>query len=113
MSEAKFTKGPWVVYLPEDNHGSQNYDEIVIGMDSYNSSPMEFYTCHRAIIEGYDDDGEAEANAHLIAAAPELYGMLATAANILAGDDAISEVSADDIKSLLSKARGEQPKEGN
>lgn len=60
---------------------------------------------------GVDDDTvaceQSKANAHLIAATPEMYEMLETIMNILNGDDALNEVSASDIDKLLVKARGE------
>lgn len=67
MSGEKFTKGEWVVYLSDDS------EQIVIGADSYNEDPSEYFSCHKMLVDCDADDEEAVANAHLIAAAPEMY----------------------------------------
>ena len=88
MSEAKFTKGEWKV------------DRFV------NNKGFEI---------SFNDDGEVvadyvyeEADAHLIAAAPEMYRMLELALSRM-DDDSIEDFvySYQDIKQLLAKARGE------
>lgn len=90
MSETKFTKGEWRVdvcrltgvasVIPEK--GMYTHDSICLCMGD-------------------------KANAHLIAAAPDMYKMLEITMNILNGDDFENEVSNQDIKELLAKARGE------
>ncbi|MGB1281192.1 MAG: hypothetical protein ACPG5V_14630 [Vibrio cyclitrophicus] len=107
MSEAKFTKGEWIVYVESDDFGRQSYDEIVIGMASYNDDPYGHYCMHKVVIEDEETSEEALANAHLIAAAPDIYeyleGLYQNLCSI--GDD--SE-TVDEIKTLLAKARGEK-----
>lgn len=83
MSEAKFTKGPWVVYECDDCHGRQDYDSLVIGMDSFNEMPSCYSSIHRIEIPCALGDEEGEANAHLIAQAPAMYEMLESASNEL------------------------------
>lgn len=103
MSDAKFTKGPWVAF--PDSVGSyyvncrSNEDDCVT-----ENSPAVCATwgATYSTIKGCE-----KADAHLIAAAPEMYTMLETAMNIMNADDFESEVSSDDIKKLLAKARGE------
>lgn len=84
MSEAKFTKGDWKV------------NSLVNG---------------RGFDISFNDDGECiaeiihiESDAHLIAAAPEMYAML----DMLVDNDGINDCSIDrEVESLLAKARGE------
>ena len=68
-----------------------------------------------ADVYGCDDMGaagrdKAKANAHLIAAAPELYESLKIAAEALektANDTLIGRNAAEDARTVLAKARGE------
>lgn len=92
MSEAKFTKGPWVVAM--------------------NSS---FFDIGQKDAFGYNGIGERvcigvtadmEENAYLIAAAPEMYEMLEKIHDSMAGNGEYGEFFYD-VKSLLAKARGE------
>lgn len=89
MSEAKFTKSEWVVHIVPVylNHGyaSVEYgDGRIHGEHMYNSTEIE-----------------VTANAHLIAAAPEMYAMLDS---LLCLEGVIK---TDKIKELLAKERGE------
>ena len=68
MTDTKFTPGPWLVVgsIPEE------------GVDCFwiKAQPhpaMRGLTKDIGTVDGYQDDPEREANAHLIAAAPELY----------------------------------------
>lgn len=99
MSEAKFTKGEWV----KDYKGTEGHIKAISG---FHGSLTPTVARFDVITPSIDED-EKEANAHLIAAAPELYAMLEMVMNILNGDDAINEVESSDIKNLLAKARGE------
>ncbi|AVR75880.1 hypothetical protein ValSw33_56 [Vibrio phage ValSw3-3] len=95
-----FTKGEWVLHRV--NHDMTIDGEVhVVASEGYPS----------AFVPSWIDDEEAAieamANAHLIAAAPEMYEMLE---KILAEYKAImlGESSAvSDIEQLLAKARGE------
>lgn len=103
MSEAKFTKGPWVskqqfanVWLVEKH--SDGF--VPHGIASVYSTVLEVGTCE-----------SAEPNAHLIAAAPELYEACESAANqIEFGRLGASELFGiiEKLKAALAKARGEQ-----
>ena len=86
--EAKFTNGEW--YCVFDGAYS------CVGVNGKVVADLRILN---AVYNKYD--------AHLIAAAPEMYKMLETAMNILNGDDFNSEVSATDIEKLLTKASGE------
>lgn len=99
MSEAKFTKGQWVTDI--DQHDEPNQD-IVISSNHMNICKVHIDDCCTM------HNKELKANAHLIAAAPQMYELLEVIMNILNGEDALSEVSSDDIAKLLTKARGEQ-----
>ncbi len=93
MTEAKFTKGPWTEYL-----GASNIVEV------HNSDGLEVVNW-----QGFDGNGNfsnqtVEANAYLIAAAPEMYEMLKQIAN---AREIKFDGSASQIWDLLAKARGE------
>jgi len=85
MSEAKFTKGEWVIserhneYYVEANHDSEGFCDL--------------------ICEGVYE----EENAHLISAAPEMYEMLERCKKEMSK----SGYDASPIENLLAKARGE------
>lgn len=90
MSEAKFTSGPWSVW---------NQFTVVIG-DDVNSRVSAQNT------GGVDSSViEREANASLIATAPEMYRELKELSGIINRMGASS--ASDRIERLLSKARGE------
>ncbi|AUR94931.1 hypothetical protein NVP1199A_65 [Vibrio phage 1.199.A._10N.286.55.C10] len=84
MSEDKFTKGPWVARgkTPSRIYGMQRKDKEVI------------VAATGSVIN------EAGANAHLIAAAPEMYEFLESLQL-----DVTNDYKRDEI---LAKARGEQ-----
>lgn len=88
--ETKFTKGPWIARgsTPSRIYGMQRKDKEVI------------VAATGSVIN------EAGANAHLIAAAPEMYEMLYGLyyGAAITGDD--SEW-VDDVGAILAKARGE------
>ena len=100
MSGEKFTKGEWVVYLDDDS------EQIVIGADSYNKDPSEYFSCHKMMVDCDVDDEEAVANAHLIAAAPDMYEKLKEILEYI--EESIGESDGTrSIETLLAKARGE------
>lgn len=87
----KFTKGDWLavkegVYI---RHESDDQSDGMLQAIAY--------------IESYDLPEEWEANAALIAAAPEMYEMLSALLPQIAGSPAALKVNR-----ILSKARGEQ-----
>lgn len=113
MSKEKFTKGPWQVVF------AAGFDaEIGVGMDSYLKDESDFYTNHlwTCEVQSEDADDECLANAALIAAAPEMYGMLEYVKRsfelmvelevVKCAKDKL-EVDIAAIESLLAKARGE------
>ncbi len=109
MSEEKFTQGKWVV-KDKSELGKNETNNIVI-MESkkknrYNAVP---YAC----IGGFPDENakeEIEANAYLIAAAPQMYRMLSILKEINAPqeyftDDELDALAA--VDHLLAKALGD------
>ncbi|AUS01382.1 hypothetical protein NVP1284A_55 [Vibrio phage 1.284.A._10N.286.55.A5] len=92
MSETKFTKGEWVVDY--DNNSSCEW---------YYTGPAKVEYSYRASAIEYS---EALANAHLIAAAPEMYELLDSLYVHL--DFIGDERYKNNIKNLLAKARGEK-----
>lgn len=88
MSEAKFTKGEWCVI--DDRNFGPSYG-VQIGRDG----GFKFH----------HEMANAEANAHLIAVAPEMYAMLEKLSGQLT--DINAHRAADEVDTLLAKARGE------
>lgn len=82
MSEVKFTKGPWKL--------SENRDSYLIASEN-----TGFSICYTTLSEDVD-----KYNAHLIAAAPEMYEFLGSLQLDVANDCKRDEI--------LAKARGEQ-----
>lgn len=91
MSAPRFTPGPWRVVVTDDGgsmvHGESTAIATVWGRDS---GP----------------------NAHLIAAAPQLYAALAEAMGLLVSfennDDPSAEAIVDRARAALAKARGDK-----
>ena len=84
MSDTKFTKGSWV----KDKRGEFLIDESGANVMVYNSG-----------LSGGNKTDESEANAHLIASAPDMYRFIESLQLSVSGD-----VERD---ILLAKARGE------
>lgn len=87
MTEPKFTPGPW----------RKSFTTVDCGRGRYIN---QIWWKHK-------DVAEAEANAALIAAAPEMYTELARIEDILEDSEDCGEISLDRIKTVLRKARGE------
>lgn len=108
MSETKFTPGPWV----ENNDDGFSRGSIWAGC-----SPSGAGAVGTLIANVAGDSAEADANAHLIAAAPDLYAALTDAYEVLGailedtdGDDGerIPNPLLVQLRAALAKARGEQ-----
>lgn len=107
MSEEKFTRGDWVVM--DKSELGKNETNNIVRMESkkknrYNAVP---YAC----IGGFPDENakeEIEANTHLIAAAPEMYWLLADVSKSIdhCGDEIDVDFIKNSIDKLLAKARG-------
>jgi len=99
MREAKFTKGPWVVHL--------NKVGVVDTSDTQSYGMLDVV----AVVDAWDFAKQHEHNAHLIAAAPELYEALTQLIDDLINTDeeGLFELSETVIRCrlALSKARGE------
>lgn len=104
MSQERFTRGPWQLWKRTDplsgkrglvtsNEGKDGIAEIIGRIHSV----------------GRVDAKEADANAALIAAAPELYAALELALATIDGSDRIivQERTIPTIRAALAKARGE------
>ena len=90
--ESKFTKGEWLIA-----EGSPTF------VYALNDDKVNAFDC---VVQGYHTGKpELEANAHLIAAAPDMYKIL----ELLVLGDSINDTTIDDeVRMLLAKARGEQ-----
>ena len=94
MSEAKFTKGPWELSTePVSEHYCLTVECGKV---------MRVNIITRATDIKFTEGLERIANAHLIAAAPELYAMLE-----ILSDEFCNDSMQDEIELLLAKARGE------
>lgn len=109
----KFTPGPWVAGVSSDGH--------VVSMGEAIQTPWSFashlrWECAHLIDEDEDcEQGRAQfqessANAHLIAAAPELYAVAEAALYLadLGSDDPVLVEFRDKARAALAKARGER-----
>lgn len=108
MSEAKFTKGDWVIYPLEDDKEYIRIRGSVVGgrfkiadvrdLHLHHDEKQAWCKCERE---------ESMANAHLIAAAPEMYEILEMLTSMPTYDAKCFLESEDSIVKLLAKARGE------
>lgn len=101
--ETKFTPAPWVVW------GS---DIGVVDRSDSQSNGMMLQVAYADMYNFGDDIGEnnetGKANAHLIAAAPEMYEMLSYFIILVEKDSSEDFLyKFNEIKELLSRARGE------
>lgn len=106
MTTVNFTKGPWKVnsfnsgvstdYVPDSDRTS-----------GYGAGNDFICDLNDGEYHEYHNNEEQIANAHLIAAAPELYEALEAAANS-SGFQYMFSDTRDKINAALAKARGEQ-----
>ena len=96
MSETKFTKGDW----------SYSYIDGLI-LTTIDTSAGTNIICDMLPIDNLDEE---LANAHLIAASPEMYTMLERALALIpiAGESEKQDKLRFDIIDLLAKARGDK-----
>jgi hypothetical protein len=97
MSETKFTPGPWIVAGPSFGEPKMKYASCVIP-DSEDNDGIDI--CEMPF-DHYNP--EQEANAHLIAAAPDMYKTLEWLLHI----HSIPGLARGEIQKTLAKARGE------
>lgn len=115
MNEPKWTKGPWEA-LPQNGAGPM----IVHIFDTGNQMRPTGYRLIAHMLERGNSLDQDRANAHLIAAAPDLYEALETVAQLLR--DHHGDQSSEDgwqneeirdawlaARAVLAKARGEAP----
>jgi hypothetical protein len=107
MSEHKFTKGEWSAFKDGkwsdcgnwsvDNYSASTHANVAVNVGDI--------TICLVVSEGWDDT-ELEANAHLIAAAPEMYALLEKLVN---PDNCRKDIIhiIGNAESLLARARGE------
>ena len=97
MSETKFTKGEWAK--------RDNAIGIIDDSDTQSYGMIRFI-CH---VDKYDFESEWQANAHLIATAPDMYKELDKLLEILNHETkSVTSLDVCRIEKLLAKARGEQ-----
>lgn len=92
---AKYTPGPWEVTGPHSR-------EVIT------TNPGTYKPCMTIAKVGGYWDGEAQANAALIAAAPAMYEALRVAKAIIDKDIDLHQVDYDMIVNALAQAEGRQ-----
>ncbi len=111
MSEAKFSKGPWAV-----SQSCTGSFDVVFNVDSLPTPCRnDEYLNFTPVSHSYEGENlfkgdTAKANAHLIAAAPEMYIELESICEVIKmGQSQNGPLSRyiDSIEKLLAKARGE------
>jgi hypothetical protein len=110
MSETKFTPGPWIVNNFREHYFVEVYAEKLRGHS--NDRVALLNVDELGTYDGDEDYGraeiEAEANAHLIAAAPDLYEAVMTVVkNMPEPYCAITRAIDAQCRAALAKARGE------
>lgn len=108
----KFTPGPWVARI--EDHSFCDTGDVYTSFTVATEGAGK-YDCFAEVFTRNDDIYEAAANTRLIAAAPEMYGILEHYLDLIqrANDgDTISEQKifeqSADIEKVLKKARGEE-----
>lgn len=102
MSETKFTPGPWVI----DPETRPSEVCTIHGMPRDERTNYQGWAYVRGELGYWDSSPDEEmANAHLIAAAPELYEALEAMLEECEDDEFAPHVM--DAKAALAKARGE------
>lgn len=106
MSETKFTPGPWRTVRPSDNP-TKLYVRDCGGLIAEGPFPSHYEGQDERFAKEVD---QYEANARLIAAAPELYEALDQILDDM-GNDGLSccQAAKDQARAALAKARGETP----
>ena len=114
MSKTKFTPGPWYIKpseaIPSPYWGTTASTRITI-LDAQNGQ----YKPRHVIAQVARGNGRGDANAALIAAAPEMYGILEHYLDLIQraseGDTVAEQKIFEDIvyiEEVLMKARGEE-----
>jgi hypothetical protein len=112
MNESRFTPGPWVATLNRDTGVEGVY--LSFDVDGDRGSIVRGQSAEHLKIDGQNDDpimaAECEANARLIAAAPELLEALKMARLLMVEIDGYEPTGSSIrvIDSAIAKATGEQ-----
>lgn len=110
MSTTKFTEGSWRVEWAEDGHGDRFFNVLKNDgdADDYGRMVDASYSIIEMAYPVIDAD-EAVANAHLIAAAPDLYAALQWCVEIVDeyGWGVNSDAARVNAEATLAYARGE------
>jgi len=106
MTETKHTPGPWSVIPPDENSKSWFVGRDRLGasigtVPEHFKDDRTFYVC----CFRYFPIDDAEANANLIAAAPDMYEVLE---DLLKYKGVMSDESVARARSAIAKARGEK-----
>lgn len=107
MTQTKFTPAPWFTEYKADKKGM--YSQVVFDSNGENICECHWYPIDAGSVvidgKGYNSTiTNREHNAHLIAAAPEMYELLATIEN---DENKVPQWLWNKIQATLAKARGE------
>ena len=101
MSETKFTPGPWIICIQDDNNCANTiFAKSQLKDGRITAEDWDFDICTTGI-----DHENYEANAHLIAAAPDLYEAVKDCVDVLKRNQYHTTTAY--LERLLAKARGE------
>lgn len=98
MSEPKFTKGPWKWWTSNSIRRLTSHADGRSGQDG---GVLHAYLSHA---DGCPDVAVSKADAHLIAAAPELYSALSELVYVTGPTEPVC-TTFDDIKAIHDRAR--------
>ena len=102
MSESKHTAGPWVVFTPEDHEGQS--DSRTLGIDSADGIAVVWHG------DGPETGIPNDADARLIAAAPDLLAAGREALALLEGMGAgVNDKGYADLTAAIAAATGATP----
>lgn len=107
MTEPKFTPGPYTVCIEDYECGDTGEYDTMFCIDAEDDGKI--ITIAQVVPIHYDED-KTTATTHLLAAAPEMYDMLAFILEFVengGNEGEIRECYAEAIAKILRKARGE------
>ena len=108
MSETKFTDGPWCVKEIEFDKEYIRVRGTRLGQKFKIANVIDLKNHHDESKWCRADRAESLANAHLIAAAPDMYQLLFALSEMNGYELAGFIENTDDLIKLLAKARGEK-----
>ncbi len=109
MEKTEFTPGPYSAVIEDHPSGDTGEWYTTFCIEAENEGKKRTFA---QVFTFRDNEDEAEATAHLLAAAPEMYGLLDMIQIFLevSGDENTRIAFLTQIRKVLAKARGETGK---